>query len=257
MTPSARRALTAGAVLVVVAAVLTGRLVLQERSAGQPSAKASVPGPDYRMRMEGLSFHGLHQGQRVLGLSAASFIVRKKRMGFLTFSVAHEAVLENAVIDLYQALQGAASVLDRQVEGPQGKYKEGASGTGDGSGKEHPSFPFLFARETFTGFPVPVASLRAVTASPVQIRFFQGERLLSRIIASSASIDFRQRAVQCLGRVQVIAGAAELTTETLSFFPETGLLRADGPWTLKRAGATRIGKGLTTDVELQKQGHLP
>jgi hypothetical protein len=39
-------------------------------------------GPDYRMRMEGLSFHGLHQGQRVLGLSAASFIVRKKRMGF-------------------------------------------------------------------------------------------------------------------------------------------------------------------------------
>ncbi len=106
MTPGARAALTAGAILVVVAAVLAGRLALQDRSAGQPSAKASASGPDYRMRMEGLSFHGLYQGRRVLGLSAASFVVRKKRMGFLTFSVAHEAHLENAAIDLYLIRRG-------------------------------------------------------------------------------------------------------------------------------------------------------
>ncbi len=96
-----------------------------------------------------------------------------------------------------------------------------------------------------------------MTASPVQIRFFQGERLLSRISASSASLDFRERAVQCQGRVQVSAGAAELSAEHLVFLPETGLLRADGPWALKRAGATTTGKGLTTDIELQRQRRLP
>jgi len=257
MTPGTRRALTAGAVLVVVAAVLAGRLALQERSAAPPSAKASASGPDYRMRMEGLSFHGLHQGQRVLRLSAASFIVRKRRMGFFTFSVAHEAHLENAVIDLYPALQGTASAFDRWIEGPQDQKKGGVPKSRDGSRKGTPAFLSLFAAETFTGFPVPVTSLRAVTASPVQIRFFQGERLLSRISGLSASLDFRQRSVQCLGRVRVIAGVTELTTEALTFSPETGLLRIDGPWTLKRAGATKTGKGLITDMELQKQGRLP
>ncbi|MDI9570134.1 MAG: hypothetical protein QM278_05280 [Pseudomonadota bacterium] len=67
--------------------------------------------PDYQMRIERLRFYGMKEGRRVFALVGDSFVIEKKRIGFLTISVAHVARLDNAHLDLYDATSpgGAAA----------------------------------------------------------------------------------------------------------------------------------------------------
>jgi len=90
--------------------------------------------PDYRMRIERLQFYGMKDGQRVIAIIGDSFVIEKKKIGFLTISVAHVARLDNARLDLYDSRPATAA----------------GGGPGDAGGKKNAAYQATGSSGEFT-----------------------------------------------------------------------------------------------------------
>ncbi len=220
--------------LVIIAVPLTAAVcyltVTNNKNAKLQENKSAYPA-DYRMKIEGLRFYGMNDGRKALAIVADSFVIEKKKVGFLTFSVAYSARLNYANIDFYSpALPDLPATRSSSA----------------------PSFRTALDMTTFADFPVSLSGISSLEASPVTVRFLAGDRLISQIQAASARIMLSERSIIFSGNARVLAGASELNTEQLSFLPEKGRLNVESPYTLRRAGArTTSGNRLTTDLLLK------
>ena len=219
--------------LVIIAVPLTAAVcyltVTNNKNAKLQENKSAYPA-DYRMKIEGLRFYGMNDGRKALAIVADSFVIEKKKVGFLTFSVAYSARLNYANIDFYSpALPDLPATRSSSA----------------------PSFRTALDKTTFADFPVSLSGISGLEVLPIKARFFAGDRLISQIQASSARIILSERSIIFSGNAHVLAGASELNTEQLSFLPEKGRLNVESPYTLRRAGAFTSGNRLTTDLQLK------
>lgn len=86
-----------------------------------------------------------------------------------------------------------------------------------------------------------------------EILFFEKNEVISRILADSGKINMFNRKIMLKGDVRLsTAKNKELSAETMSVNPESGLLSVKGKFTLKRNGSTVYGKDITSDIALEK-----
>lgn len=226
-----KRLLLLAVIAVPITAVVCYLTITNNKNAKLQENKSVYPA-DYRMKIEGLRFYGMNDGRKALAIVADSFVIEKKKVGFLTFSVAHAARLNNASIDFYDPALPDLPVARKSSSAP--------------------SFRTALDTTTFADFPVSLSGISSLEASPVTVRFLAGDRLISQIHASSARIMLSERSIIFSGNARVLAGASELNTEQLSFLPEKGRLNVESPYTLRRAGArTTSGNRLTSDLQLK------
>ena len=253
--PRHKKVLFPALILVLALATLVMMHWMGKNSLFSPSSGPAVSSSPYRMKIERFRFYGMNDGQKVLYLAADSFVIEKKKIGFLTFSVAHTARLENVVIDAYTTapkgvIPGKSPSGSNNSTGSDGQASRMSKGS---SGSALPrSFHTLFAEKTFTGFPVSLGNIIALEAAPIVMRFYDDDRLMSEITAAGATIRFPERDIRFRGHVRVRAGAAELTTEQLSFRPEQERLAVEGAYSLRRADTSVSGSRLVTDLQLRR-----
>ena len=219
----------------IAAVVLIGGLALfwflREPDASK-DRKVAVQ-PAYRMQIEGLRFYGMNQGRRVVSIRADRFTLRRGKIGFFSTGLTRMALIENAIIDIYAAATAPSS---RNTPPSAGEVDFGA----------------LFTEETFSSL-MPVRNIAEIAVSPVTVRLHDDTSLLTEITAAKASVRLKDKEILFTGNVRVSAGGSELTTEGLSFLPETSRLRTDRPFVLKWENRVLKGTSLTTDLFLQPQ----
>lgn len=265
--------LAIGAVALIIGGVALYRFLLEPDA--PTGRKAAVPA--YRMQIEGLRFYGMNQGRRVVSIEADRFTLGRGKIGFFSTGLTRKAVIENAIIDVYATATARSSknappspgqTLRRETEltDPRGNPPDDQplplSPVPEEDTLKQPSietspagkfdFGGLFAEETFSSL-FPVRNIAEIDVSPVTVRLRNdnGNAVLTRIIATKASVLLREKKLLFTGQVRVSSGNAAMTTEQLVFIPETSRLRTDHPFVLKRGNRTMEGTGLTTDLFLQ------
>jgi hypothetical protein len=194
-----------------------------------------TPQQIYRMQIKGLDFNRIINGHKEISITADQFILRKGKVGFFSFALINTARIENARIDIYAMPSGEKSGNRRPINAVQEKY----------------SFGDLFGEETLSSL-LPVKSISSIEAVPVTVRLLSDRGVITQISAASASVQLKNREILFNGRVRVLSGNAELSTEKLIFTPLTAHLVTDKSYLLRRGGRTIRGKGLTTDIFLLK-----
>jgi len=209
--------------------------------------------PAYRMQIEGLRFYGMNGGRRVVSIVADRFTLRKGKIGFFSTGLTRTALIENAVIEIYA---GSAKARGGKLQDGSAAIRTGGNpettGTPGTSGKaamENIDFGGLFTEETFASL-LPVRSIARIEIAPVTVRLHNDRSVLTEVTAARAEVLLREREILFTGNVRVSTSGAELTTESLSFHPDTARLRTDRPFVLKQGRRTLEGTGLSTDILL-------
>lgn len=222
-------------VLIVAVIAVIGFFSLHTLSKDSKNADRSISvSPKHRLTIEGLRFYGMNQGQRCLFITADRFSIEKKKLGFFRFSLANEARLQNAGIDIYRV---HSQVITTPPAGAD---------TGKGS-----TFKEVFSDETFSSFPVPIKSITSIIAEPLAVTLRDEKTVLTRITASRGTLVLTERSIMFEGNVRVLSGTSELMTDQLSFLPQKGLLSTKKRFVMKRQGHKYEGKRLTTDIYLK------
>jgi hypothetical protein len=276
--------------MVLIIAVVGGSAVfLMCRGPNAERKGATVKGASHQMQIEGLRFYGMHQGRKVVSITADRFTIQKGRFGFFRTGLTQEAKIENARIDLY-ATAVAPQKDRRDVPSTRTRERTPADHASDGdvaSGKPseadnpgrttaevHPSgavpsnaspptrqpasrsttpqwdFGDLFAGEALASL-LPTKAITAIEAAPVTVVLHGDSSDLTRISAAGATVRLRDQDILFTGGVRVSSGAAELTTERLLFVPRTAHLQTDNTFVLKKGPRTIQGSHLTTDLFLR------
>jgi hypothetical protein len=253
-------------------------LFLQERDA--PTRGAMPTQPAYRMQAEGLRFYGTNQGRRVISIAADRFTLRKGKIGFFSTGLTQRALIENGVIEIYagaasspEAVRAGASAtvhpggnppdidsargVARQPAAENNQelsllFGEEAKQESDGSSPaERVDFGALFAEETFSSL-LPTRNIAEIEVAPVTVRLHGNRGILTQITAAGAAVRLKEREILFTGNVRVSASDAELTTDRLSFFPETTRLQTDRPFILRQGRRTLEGAGFSSDIFLKR-----
>lgn len=240
---------------IVGAAVACSILFLLLRSRNKEQTVKTAPQQAYRMQVVGLNFKRMNQGRMSLSITADRFIIRRGKIGFFSTGITSAARIENVQIDIYEA---PPSVQENSV-------KQQLSGESSDSGRlvkagssqiravngvaEKWNFEDLFAEETFSSL-LPTKNISTIEAVPVTVRLHGEQGIMTQISAATASVRLKDRKILFNGRVRVLSGGSELSTEQVIFAPMTARLMTDKRYVLKRGGRTIRGSGLKTDIFL-------
>ena len=222
--------------LAAIAAVILaggGTFFYLQREAPNVQRKTDLQ-PAYRTQIDGLRFYELHQGRRVVSITADRFAIGRGKLGFFSTGLTRKATIQNAIIEIYAAPQATGS--------PPGKLSPKSGRT--------PDFTRLFAEETFSSL-LPVRNIAEIEITPVTIRLRDDYAVLASIVAVKAAILLREKKIRFTGQVRASSGDAELLTEQLIFIPESSRLQTDHPFRLKRGDVVIRGARLTTDIFLK------
>ncbi len=150
-----------------------------------------------RAQINRFTFSIIDGTNKILTIKGDSFTVEKKKIGFLRTSILNEAKLTNGVIDLY-----CNDILNGSVKN-----------TGDKL-----TFKNAVSEDTLSSiYDYKVSSIRV---SPVCIRLYQNDDLVTRIKSLSGRVRIRRKDILFSGKVRVESGKSTLITERLSFNPD-------------------------------------
>lgn len=231
--------------------------------APDPPVKPDTPVASgvYRMKIEGLRFFGMNRGRKAISITADRFTLGRGKIGFFSAGFIRKARIENAVIEIYSSADAKPSRGSLPREGGLEKPEPQSPATAvagrffqEGGLKKTYSprnldFKGLFADETLSSL-LPVRNIAQIEISPIAVRLRTDEAILTEVFAMKAVLLPREKKVLFTGRVRVVSGNAELTTEQLVFIPETATLHTDRPYALKRGEFAVKGTALTSDIFL-------
>ncbi len=205
----------------------------------EPVSLQERPLSQHRMQIKGLRFSGHHQGRKTLEIRADELTVEKMKLGHFRISLFNVARLRNAEIDIFGA--PAETTGDPAPDSSTSPETQGVSFNGV---LESDSIPTFGAKR-----------ISSITAEPVTVSLYDRDRLLTRVSASSAQVDLKERGITFEGDVHVVSGPREIRTGTLRFIPEKTALEVRGSYRLKtESGRTISGKGLRCNLSLQPWG---
>ena len=180
--------------------------------------------------IHGFQYAGYHQGEKNIGIKAVRHSIEKKKIGFFTSGVVRIAKFKGAEIDIYT----------KQVESKK-KWE---------SDSQKPNYSL---NGIFTKGAMPAAHLKNVVSfifEPVKINFHIGKSLITRIQANRATVKSKDRSIDFQGQVLVTAESSSLTTNKLTFVPDSGLFKTDSHFVYKTSEKQITGENLTADLSL-------
>lgn len=196
--------------------------------------------PDYRTKIEGLSFLAMNAGRKVLAIHADRLIVKNMKVGYFTFSMATVASLDNVSIEIYSAGWGDAQKSESRQKG--GAWHErNRKGVLD--------FKDVFSEEIFSSFPVK--KITSIVAAPIVFTLYDGETMITRISSRTATVRFRNQDVIFDGGVSVVSGKTELRCDLLKLSPADGLMEAE-QYRMVRENKMTSGPRIKTDLFMKK-----
>jgi hypothetical protein len=113
--------------------------------------------------------------------------------------------------------------------------------------------PNYSLKGVFTKEAMPASHLKNVVSfifEPVKINFHIGKSLITRIQANRATVKSKDRSIDFQGQVLVTAESSSLTTDKLTFVPDSGLFKTDRHFVHKTSEKQITGETLTTDLSL-------
>lgn len=181
-----------------------------------------------RHEIQGFRFDSNSDGKRVILIKADRFGIQNKKVGFFRFGLMNEAILENAVVDLY------------------GWCKQSEDNKSDNW--RDSIFNDVFSKETFLFFSVKRIS--SVLMEPVCVNFHREDLVVTEISASRAVVRLRKRDILFKGAVKVVSGSRVLTTDYLRMLLDKAVIKIDRQFIMKAPGQQWEGRHLTTDIFL-------
>ena len=176
--------------------------------------------------IHGFQYAGYHQGEKNIGIKAVRHSIEKKKIGFFTSGVVRIAKFKGAEIDIYTKQVELGSNVQKPNNSLNGIFTKGA---------------------------MPAAHLKNVVSfifEPVKINFHIGKSLITRIQANRATVKSKDRSIDFQGQVLVTAESSSLTTDKLTFVPDSGLFKTDRPFVYKTSEKQITGENLTADLSL-------
>ncbi len=164
-----------------------------------------VKSEDFRMKIGGFQYTGYKGDKKVITVNADTFTVKKKKIGFFRTSLLNSAFIKNAVINIYSSTQGDTKNIV-------------SSDTLSGI-----SFKDVFSQNT-----LPANSIKNISSlfiSPVNIKLFAGDSLLTSVNADSAKIRIKQKDILFEGNVTIKSKEKELKAGKAVFIPEKAVFR--------------------------------
>ncbi len=233
--------------VVVVVIVLSFQLENNQLHDNKPEKAIQEPHSKAQHEISGFRYNGIVKGKKVISISAADFVIQKKKIGFFRFGLFKEVRLKNAVVTIYRKHQGEKNISNDSQNRDLKFDKPEISGIKN----KVPDFTFnnLFLKESLPRFPVKRIS--QIIMEPVQFLLNDGKENLTEISASSATIRIKQRDIFFKGDIRAISGLKTLTTDQLSMQPEKAVLKTKGDFILKTGSKVKKGRRLTTDIYLQ------
>ena len=188
------------------------------------------PFPKSRHIIKGLHFDGWHEGKKVITIEADKFSVEKKKLGFFRFGLMNVARFENAFIHIF-----GKGLL-----------------AGHGTDKPHQDLTFkdIFSKETLPA--LPIKKVFSVEIRPVCVELHDEKSVVMKISADFASIRIKKRDIFFKGHVRVESGPNSLTTDTLSFDPDTAVIKTNDHFILKSPEKQEKGNRLKADLFLRQ-----
>lgn len=176
--------------------------------------------------IRGFQYAGYHQGEKNITIKAVRHSIEKKKIGFFSSGLVRIAKFKGAEIDIYT----------KQVE--------------LGSDAQKPNNSL---KGVFTKGAMPAARLKNVVSfifEPVKINFHTGKSKITRIQANRATVKSKDRSIDFQGQVLVTSESSSLTTDKLTFVPDSGLFKTDRPFVYKTSEKQITGENLTADLSL-------
>lgn len=188
------------------------------------------PFPKSRHIINGLHFDGWHEGKKVITIEADRFSTEKKKLGFFRFGLMNVARFENAYIHIF----GKGLLNRHETDKPQ----------------QDLTFKDIFSKEALPALPVKKVS--SVEIEPVCVELHDEKSVAMKITADFASIRLRKRDIFFTGNVRVESGPNSLTTDTLSFNPDTAVIKTNDHFILKSPEKQEKGNRLKADLFLRQ-----
>ncbi len=202
-------------------------VVNRNRISGNCDTREEVPSQKnlaYQLQISGFKFDSFEDTEHVLSIKAEKFTIEKKKLGFFRLGLIHDAIFENAIIDVY--LKTKTLHDDTNVKGAVLPYLKDAL----------PSFD--------------TKRISSILIEPVCLNLLDGKSLLTRITSNAAIISLIKQNICFKGNVRVVSADKSLITEHLNFFPENSVMETDRHYILKNPEKTIEGKNITLDVFL-------
>lgn len=215
--------------LLLVCLVVVGLifLLLRQRTLTTHNNAPEVPSQrhsQYRLKIKGVQFDSLHNGEKILSIKADNFTIEKKKLGFFRLGLINVAIFENAVIDIY--------------------FKRKLSDNGSDFISE--ALPSL--SDALPSFSTKRIS--SIIIEPVCLNLRDENSLLTQITSKSAIIRLKKHNIIFKGDVQVVSDNKSLSTERLTLLPEKSIMKTEGHFILKTSQKKPEGEQLTVDIFL-------
>lgn len=206
-----------------------------------PENSAHTRLPTTRVEIRGMAYDGNLDGERVISIRADRFSIEKKKLGFLRFGLLNAAKFENAFIQVY-GQSGVPEKGDRKI--PPGLNQDKFNG----SRQSELSFKGAFSKKALPTFPIK--NISSVIMEPVTVELHNEKAVVTRISASSADLRLKRKRITFKGNVTAVSGDRRLTADRVDFFPEHGVIKTGGQFTLRTPLKKLEGNRLTADIFL-------
>jgi len=193
--------------------------------------------------MRGFQYSNYHKGRKALNIRAAKFNVEKKKIGVFKFSPFKVARFRDAEIDFF----GKIDHPDDKPSKPRKSLSD--IGPGEIAGNDI-SFSGVLSQDMLPP-PALKGSISAI-CEPVKLNLYLEDNPVTMIYAEKGIVDPRRRRMILHHNIRVISGGAELTTDRMAVYPETGMFEIENDYVLKKGDETITGEKLTTDFFLKK-----
>ena len=216
---------------------------------------ASVPADNYknishyqqrhlpRHEIRGFSFDSSHDGRKLISIKADRFSIKKKKLGFLSFGLINEAIIDNAIINIY----GRSELSEKRFD-----EKRTDRSTTDIKPQRNLTFKGVFSKNALPSFQAK--KILSIVMKPICVELYDEKSIVTQISAASAVVRLKKRYILFKGNVRVVSGSRVLTTSRLSLFPEKAVIRCDQHFILKTSEKDLEGDRLTSDIFLKVSG---
>ena len=236
------------AILVISTLLITGALYsyLRLKPAHLTSHTEAELKPDFnlhRQEIKGLTFQSVIGGKKILTIKADRFSIQKKKVGFFRFALASEAHFKNAHIKFYET-----GMLFNISKGSKNAYLN-PTGNNTSRNLHENDIDLRDLLSKMSIASLPVKRITGIVCKPVQVELYDGETMITRILADSATMN-RKKQVVFKGRVTVTSSNRSLTSNHITFIPQKGMLKVEKSFLFKIDHDEKRGKYLKTDLLL-------
>lgn len=194
------------------------------------------PNASLKLEVNDFKLQSYMASRMQLQIESDRFVVKKKKIGFLSFGLLNEGILENARLKIYRI---KSPIQDNNINKQQGDAflddQEPVIQTG--------------LNETIF-LNLPVKNIISILAKPVLLELYDDSTLVSTIRASKAWLRQEGKEIVFEGQAHVTSEGKEITADKIVFVMENSTLQIKGRSEIDGIKGKWDGEPLQADVYL-------